>query len=208
MRSLAIAPLDGLGYSPAHTRSSVPPLSVRAEVAMTRPRSLRSLLPFAAALLLLPAAPGWAQTPKYGGVLVTHPLSATPSLSPHEESTVAHTQQASPCFNNLVYYDPAKKQESVDTIIPELAERWSWQDGHRNLVFFLRRDVKFHDGKPFTSADGEYTIRAAPDAKAKRKVNPRKLWYDNIEAIEAPDPYTVVFRLKKPQPSLLPMLAS
>ena len=84
-------------------------------------------------------------------MLVTSPLSATPSLSLHEESTVATTQQASPCFNNLVYYDPAKKQESVDTIIPELAERWSWQDGHRNLVFFLRKDVKWHDGKPFTS---------------------------------------------------------
>src|SRR4029434_5578052 len=175
---------------------------------MTRPRSLRSLLPFAAALLLLPAAPGWAQTPKYGGGLVTHPLSATPSMSPHEESTVATTQQASPCFNNLVYYDPAKRQESVDNIMPAL---WSGQYGHRNLVFFLRKDVKWHDGKPFTAGDVKYTfdaVRGAPDAKAKLKVNPRKLWYDNIEAIEAPDPYTVVFRLKKPQPSLLPMLAS
>jgi peptide/nickel transport system substrate-binding protein len=177
---------------------------------MTRPRSLGPLVALVAVALLL-AVPAAAQTPKYGGVLVTHPLSAAPSLSPHEESTVAVTQQASPCFNNLVYYDPAKKLESLDTIIPELAERWSWQDGHRNLVFFLRKDVKFHDGKPFTSADVKYTfdaVRGAPDAKAKLKVNPRKLWFDNIEAIEAPDPYTVVFRLKKPQPSLLLMLAA
>jgi peptide/nickel transport system substrate-binding protein len=183
---------------------------VLAEVIMTCTRSLGPLATLAALLLLL-AAPVDAQTPKYGGVLVTHPLAAAPSLSPHEESTVAVTQQASPCFNNLVTYDPAKKVESVDTIIPELAERWSWQDSHRNLVFFLRKDVKFHDGKPFTSADVKYTfdaVRGAPDAKAKLKVNPRKLWFDNIEHIEAPDPYTVVFRLKKPQPSLLPMLAS
>ena len=55
----------------------------------------------------IPAQTPSAPTPKYGGVLVTHPLSATPSLSPHEESTVATTQQASPCFNNLIYYDPA-----------------------------------------------------------------------------------------------------
>src|SRR5687767_13699587 len=98
---------------------------------MTRPRSLGRLVrPAAVVLVLLVAAPGWAQsspasqttqassTPKIGGMIVTHPLSATPSLSPHEESTVATVQQASPCFNNLVYYDPAKKQESVDTIIP------------------------------------------------------------------------------------------
>ena len=113
----------------------------------------------------------------------------------HEESTIATVQQASPCFNNLVYYDPAKKQESVDTIIPELAERWSWQDNHRNLVFLLRKDVKWHDGKPFTSQDVKYTfdaVRGAADAKAKLKVNPRKLWYENIEAIETPDAHTVV----------------
>jgi peptide/nickel transport system substrate-binding protein len=182
------------------------------EVAMTVSRPFVLLLPLVFAVTLLaPMAPAGTQTPKYGGVLVTHPLSATPSLSPHEESTVATTQQASPCFNNLIYYDPAKKQESVDTLIPELAEKWSWQDGHRNLVFFLRRDVRFHDGKPFTSQDVKYTFdmaRGAPDAKAKLKVNPRKLWFENIEAIEAPDPYTVVFRLKRPQPSLLLMLAA
>jgi peptide/nickel transport system substrate-binding protein len=178
---------------------------------MMRPRQIRPLLSLVAVLLLVAVAPGTAQTPKYGGVLVTSPLSATPSLSPHEESTVATTQQASPCFNNLVYFDPAKKVEGVDTLIPELAEKWSWQDSYRNLVFFLRRDVKWHDGKPFTSQDVKYTfdaVRGASDAKVKLKVNPRKLWYDNVEHIEAPDAYTVVFRLKRPQPSLLVMLAS
>jgi peptide/nickel transport system substrate-binding protein len=164
-----------------------------------------------AVLVLLAALPVPAQAPKPGGVLTIHPLSAPPTLSPHEESTVAVTQQASPCFNNLVYYDPAKKQESIDTIIPELAEKWSWQDNYRNLVFLLRKDVKWHDGKPFTAKDVKYTfdlVRGAPDAQGKLRVNPRKLWYENIEAIEAPEPYTVVFRLKKPQPSLLLMLAS
>jgi peptide/nickel transport system substrate-binding protein len=120
-------------------------------------------------------------------------------------------QQASPCFSNLVYFDPAKKQESVDTLIPELAEKWSWQDGQRTLVFTLRRGVKWHDGQPFTSGDVKYTfdaVRGAPDAKARLRVNPRRLWYENVEAIEAPDPHTVAFRLKRPQPSLLLMLAA
>jgi peptide/nickel transport system substrate-binding protein len=182
---------------------------------MTRQRPLRPLLSLVAVsllLLIVGAATGQqAAAPRYGGVLVTSPLAATPSLSPHEESTIATVQQASPCFNNLVYFDPAKKVESADTLIPELAEKWSWQDGYRNLVFFLRRDVKWHDGKPFSSADVKYTfdaVRGAPDAKARLKVNPRKLWFENIEAIEAPDPATVVFRLKHPQPSLLLMLAS
>ncbi len=179
---------------------------------MPATRPVRSLLaPASLLVLLLLVLPVTAQTPKTGGILVTSPLSATPSLSPHEESTIATVQQASPCFSNLVYFDPARKQESVDTLIPELAEKWSWQDSYRNLVFFLRHDVKWHDGKPFTSQDVKYTfdmVRGAPEAKARLKVNPRKLWYENVEAIEAPDPHTVVFRLKHPQPSLLLMLAS
>jgi peptide/nickel transport system substrate-binding protein len=162
-------------------------------------------------LVLAVGLPVTAQTPKTGGVLTIHPLSAPPSLSPHEESTIAAVQPASACYSNLVYFDPAKKQESVDTIIPELAERWSWQDGHRNLVFLLRKGVKWHDGKPFTAQDVKHTfdvVRGAPDAPTKLRVNPRKLWYENVEHIEVADPHTVVFRLKRPQPSLLLMLAS
>ena len=51
-------------------------------------------------------------------------------------------------------------------------------------------------------------IREAPDAPAKLRINPRKDWYANVEGIETPDPYTVVFHLKRPQPSLLMMFAS
>jgi peptide/nickel transport system substrate-binding protein len=158
--------------------------------------------------LTLPAP---AQSPKHGGILTIHPLTAPPSLSPHEESTVATVEPMSACYSNLVYFDPMKKRESLDTIIPELAEKWSWQDNYRNLVFLLRKDVKWHDGKPFTARDVKHTfdiVRGAPDADAKVRINPRKLWYDNVEHIEAPDPHTVVFRLKRPQPSLLLLLAS
>ena len=104
-------------------------------------RSAR-LASLALLLVLALSLPAPAQAPKSGGVLTIHPLSAPPSLPPHEESTISVVQQASPCLSNLVYYDPAKKQESVDTIIPELAERWSWQDNYRNLVFLLRKDAQ------------------------------------------------------------------
>jgi len=79
------------------------------------------------------------------------------------------------------------------------------------VVVFLRKGVKWHDGQPFTSRDVKHTfdtVREAPGIAQKLRVNPRKLWYGNVEAIEAPDPTTVIFRLKRPQPSLLMMLAS
>jgi peptide/nickel transport system substrate-binding protein len=83
------------------------------------------------------------------------------------------------CYNNLVLFDPLKKQESLETIIPELAEKWSWQDGGKSLAFVLRKDVKWHDGQPFTSKDVKHTfdtIRETADITAKLRVNPRKLW--------------------------------
>jgi peptide/nickel transport system substrate-binding protein len=129
----------------------------------------------------------------------------------HETATISTVFPAAPCFSNLVTFDSAKAVESLETIVGELAEKWSWQDNYRNLVFFLRKGVKWHDGQPFTSKDVKFTfdmVRGAPDAQGKLRLNPRKDWYANVEAVEAPDPHTVVFRLKRPQPSLLLMLAS
>ena len=126
-------------------------------------------------------------------------------------ATISTVFPSSPCFNNLVMFDPATPVESMDSIVPELAEKWSWQDNYRNLVFFLKKNVKWHDGQPFTSKDVKFTfdmVRGAPDAAGKLRLSPRKDWYANVEQIEAPDAYTVIFRLKRPQPSLLMMLAS
>ena len=164
------------------------------------------------AAVLSMGGPALAQAPKHGGILNVMQREELPQgLSIHETSTIATVWPASPCFNNLVYFDPMKPAESPDSIIGELAEKWSWQDGYRNLVFFLRKNVKWHDGQPFTSRDVKFTfdmVREAPEAQTKLRLNPRKDWYGNVEAIEAADAYTVVFRLKRPQPSILMMLAS
>ncbi|HYR71713.1 MAG TPA: ABC transporter substrate-binding protein [Candidatus Acidoferrum sp.] len=181
---------------------------------MTRP-SLPSvivavLILVAAALI---AAPAEAQTgkPKRGGILNSVLTEDPPGLLVHESATISNVWPMSPCYSNLVIFDPLKPLDSAETVIPELAEKWSWQDNFRNLVFFLRKNVKWHDGRPFTSADVKYTfdaVREAPDSVGKLRTSPRKDWYANVEAIEAPEPHTVVFRLKRPQPSLLLMFAS
>src|SRR5499426_586485 len=164
------------------------------------------------ALALSPVGPALAQTPKPGGHLSAMLREDLPQgFAVHETATVSTSFPSMPCFNNLVVFDQLKRQESPDTLVGELAEKWSWQDNYKNLVFFLRKDVKWHDGKPFTSKDVKFTfdmLREAPDAPAKLRINPRKDWYANVEAIETPDASTVVFRLKRPQPSLLLMLAS
>ena len=189
----------------------------------------------AALLLGLGTAASLAQTDKPAAKKTAEPATRVPAPTPmppgkpggtlnvmlredlsqgfaiHESATISVVFPSSPCFNNLVMFDPANPVESPDSVVPELAERWSWQDNYRNLVMFLRRNVKWHDGHPFTSKDVKFTfdmIREAPESTAKLRLNPRKDWYANVEAIEAADPYTVVFRLKRPQPSLLMLLAS
>jgi peptide/nickel transport system substrate-binding protein len=150
--------------------------------------------------------------PRTGGSLTLRLREDLPhGFGIHESPTISTMWPAMPCFSNLVLFDPMKPTHSVETIIPELAERWSWQDSYRKLVFFLRRDVTWHDGKPFTAADVKYTfdvLRETPDAPARLRINPRREWYANVEAVDATEPHTVVFRLKRPQPSLLLLLAS
>jgi peptide/nickel transport system substrate-binding protein len=176
-------------------------------------RSVGSLAAVALVLILtVVVVPATSQTPKSGGILTVMQREDLPQgFAIHETSTISTVWPSMPCFNNLVIFDPLKKQESLDTVLGELAEKWSWQDNYRNLVFFLRKDVKWHDGQPFTSRDVKYTfdmVREAPDAQGKLRINPRKDWYANVDRIEAPDPHTVIFHLKRPQPSLLLMMAS
>src|SRR6266511_3526590 len=164
------------------------------------------------ALALIVAAPAPAQTPQAGGHLNVMLREDLPQgFAVHETSTISTSYPSMPCFSNLVLFDQLTRVESVETLVGELAEKWSWQDNYRNLVFFLRKNVKWHDGHLFTSKDVKFTfdmLREAPEAQAKLRINPRKDWYANVEAVEAADPHTVVFRLKRPQPSLLMMFAS
>src|SRR5262249_30272877 len=149
---------------------------------MGRSRVVRCSLVVAAAasLALIFPAVAPAQSPKRGGTIKGMLREDLPQgFATHESSTDSTSFPALPCLNNLVFFDPSKPTESMDTIVGDLAEKWSWQDNYRNLVFFLRKDVKWHDGKPFSSKDVKFTfdmLREAPDAAGKLRLNPRKDW--------------------------------
>ena len=94
----------------------------------------------------LAVAPAHGQTPKRGGILNAMLAEDPPGLSIHESATISGVWPVMPCYSNLVLFDPFKSQESADTVIPELAERWSWQDNYRNLLRELqvRRLAELH----------------------------------------------------------------
>ena len=93
------------------------------------------------AWLLIGATAQAASEPKYGGILNATQSDPPPSLSIHEEATVAAVWPMMPCYNNLVLFDPLKKQENVGTLVGELAEKWAWEDGGKALAFHLRKGV-------------------------------------------------------------------
>ncbi|MFN3974018.1 MAG: ABC transporter substrate-binding protein [Dehalococcoidia bacterium] len=151
--------------------------------------------------------PAVEEKPRSGGILRAMHRENPPSFNTHQEATISTSWPMMPAYNNLVVFDQSKDRAVPENIVPELAESWEWQDGGKALVFKLRRGVQWHDGKPFTSKDVQFTFDSIRLNQGIR-VNPRRDWYANVTTVETPDDYTVVFRLARPQPALLSMLAS
>ena len=73
----------------------------------------------------------------------------------------------------------------------------------------MQQGVKWHDGKPFTARDVKCTWALLTGAASEKlRINPRKSWYRNLEEARVDDDYQVSFRLKRPQPSFLALLAT
>src|ERR1044071_2681665 len=159
-------------------------------------------------LVALSAAP-CAMAQQSGGTLKIGHFDSPASMSLHEESTAAVNRPMMPVFNNLVIYKQDVLQNSPDSIEPELATSWRWSEDGTELTLPLRQGVKWHDGKPFTSADVKCTFELIQGtAKEKLRINPRKTWYANLREVKTNGDYEVTFYLQRPQAAFLAMLAT
>ena len=94
-------------------------------------------------------------------------------------------------------------------LAPMLAESWSPNNDGSVWTFKLRSGVKWHDGKPFTSADVKCTFdMLMGKSQQKFRKNPRKSWYSEVVDVTPKGDFEVAFNLTRPQPSLLALLAS
>ena len=161
-----------------------------------------------AGCLIFALTPGAALAQQSGGVLRFFHRDSPASMSIHEEATISTVGPMMGVFNNLVLFNQHEKQNRPELIEPELAESWSWNEDHTRLSFKLRHGVKWHDGKPFTSADVKCTWDLlAGRAKDKLRLNPRKAWYRNLDDVVTEGDDAVSFVLKRPQPAFLFLLA-
>jgi len=178
---------------------------------MTAPIRHRPLFVSLVALTLLlgtfavtgPGAATAADTPRRGGVLLAVIGADPPSLDPHQESTFANIELVAPLYSTLLQLDPY----DYPKIIGDLATEWKISSDGLTYTFKIHPGVKFHDGSPLTSADvkASYNKIIFPP-QGVRSV--RQNAYTAVAQVEAPDPTTVVFKLKFPSASLLANLAS
>jgi peptide/nickel transport system substrate-binding protein len=153
------------------------------------------------------ATTAFAQTP--GGILKMYDPDSPASMSIHEEATIVSERPMMGVFNNLVMFDQHVKQSSLQSIVPDLATSWSWNEEGTELTFPLRQGVKWHDGKPFTARDVQCTWDLLTGKSSEKlRVNPRKGWYRNLAAVTTNGDYEVTFHLNRPQPAFLGLLAS
>lgn len=134
-----------------------------------------------------------AQVPKAGGTLNLIVQPEPPGINLGNAKLGPSSFVGSKIYEGLVSLSPKLEP------IARLAESWSISPDGKTYTFKLRPHVKWHDGKPFTSADVVFSFTQYLPATFART----KLIMEQVEAVSAPDAGTVVFKLKQPYPAFM-----
>lgn len=130
-----------------------------------------------------------AAAPKRGGILTAIDDDPPSTLEPHKTSAV----QTLVAFDH--FYTSLTRYSASGEIEPDLAEKWDITPDGQTYTFYLRKNVKFHNGRPMTSEDVKYSIQRV---LAKETAAPFASYFAAVDKIDTPDPYTVKFSLKYP----------
>ena len=138
-----------------------------------------------------------AGAPQRGGTLVVAFNADPETLDPHITTALLASRVLALIHDNLINrdYDGSFK--------PALAEKWDISSDGKVYTFTLKKGVKFHSGKDFSSADVKYTF----ERWLNTEKSPTSFAIKPIDKIEAPDPQTVRFTLKEPYNIFLDQLA-
>ena len=139
---------------------------------------------------------GSAAAQKAGGTLRVYDPDSPPGLNIYEQATPFGQAPLMAVYNNLILFDQHDPQTRLESIKPDLATKWEWNEDGTELTFTLRQGVKWHDGEPFTAKDVLCTIDLQLDkAKDKVRFNPRKSNFKNLDLVTADNDYQVTFHL-------------
>ncbi len=127
--------------------------------------------------------------PVYGDTLIEALLGDIQGLIPNITS-----DSASHTIGDLIYSGLVKRDGSL-RLVGDLAESWTVSRDCRNMTFQLKKNVKSHDGRPFTADDVVFTYQAMVNPKTPTAY---KEDFKAVESIEAVDAHTVRVRYARP----------
>src|SRR5688500_1854051 len=155
----------------------------------------RHLIALATAITLAACGGGEKKNGDAGGKenrLIVAVQSAPTNLDPRVGNDNVSGRIFDLCCRGLVRATPEMDYA------PDLAQSWETPDD-KTIIFKLNPNAKFHDGRPVTAQDVKWTYDSL---MADSFTSAKKSGYAAVAAIEAPDPQTVIFRLKEPNAGL------
>jgi peptide/nickel transport system substrate-binding protein len=157
---------------------------------------------------------GNPQLPALSNRLPAEPLVVAPydSIGRHGgvlDALSNATEAGTSDFMSTRHVNLVRYSDDLQTIVPNVAKDWKWNDDYTELTFYLRKGHKWSDGKPFTSADVKFWYdNLALDSKVFEKPKDYVLVGGKRMQVETPNETTVVFKLPAPKPGLLAHFAT
>ena len=146
------------------------------------------------------ALPSFAQTQPRSQVTIMREIDAD-RYDPHRSTALAAGEVLTMLSDTLVSMD-----YDMRSIRPGLAERWEVSPDGRIYTFYLRSDVTFCDGKPFTAADMAYSINRWIGRTTPRVTSPVAWRAGDVKEVRAQGPHTLIYELNTPYSELLSQL--
>ncbi|MDY4317352.1 ABC transporter substrate-binding protein [Pectobacterium actinidiae] len=128
--------------------------------------------------------------PVKGGTLGVHIAAEQRILNPALRASTGVYIVTSKIIESLVDLD------ANGAIVPQLATAWQSSPDGKTITFTLREQVKWHDGKPFTSKDVQYNALEL----WKKQLNYGTALHQHLETVDTPNDHTAVFHYSRPMP--------
>lgn len=128
--------------------------------------------------------------PDFGGTYVEGVAGNPQAINPLLQNNEIDRDLVSLVFSSLTRVDEHAE------IVPELARRWEISEDGLAYTFYLRQDVRWHDGAPFSADDVVFTVQAIQDPDFQGLPDVSEPWLP--VTVEKLDRYTVRFTLEEP----------
>lgn len=127
----------------------------------------------------------------FGDWLVTNLAAEPATLNP-----ITAVDAYAGAVNGYIYESLLKRDAKSLKLVPVLAKRWEISPDHLTYTFYLKKNIKWSDGEPFTSKDIVFSYERIMDPKVDAA--PLRVYYQDITKVEAPDDYTIRFHYRVP----------